>query len=90
MASPDPTSSEDATRSSEPPSPRRERVRLLGASYKALFEANPLPMWVYDVRSLRFLAVNDAAVDRYGYRREEWLRMTIKDIGLQDDIPRLV
>ena len=38
--------------------------------YRLLFEANPLPMWVYDLETLRFLAVNDAAVSHYGYRRD--------------------
>lgn len=90
MVPSDSTSSEDSTGSSEPASPKPDRVRLLGTSYKALFESNPLPMWVYDVRSLRFLAVNDAAVDRYGYRPEEWLRMTIKDLRPPEEIPRLL
>ena len=42
-----------------------------------LFEASPLPMWVYDAETLAFLAVNDAAVRHYGYSREEFLAMTI-------------
>jgi diguanylate cyclase (GGDEF)-like protein/PAS domain S-box-containing protein len=48
--------------------------------YRLLFEANPNPMWVYDVESLRFLAVNNATVDQYGWSREEFLAMTIRDI----------
>ena len=43
--------------------------------YRMLFERNPLPMWVYDVETLAFLAVNDAAVRHYGYSREEFLAM---------------
>jgi PAS domain S-box-containing protein len=50
--------------------------------YRMLFENNPQPMWVYDVESLSFLAVNKAAVAHYGYTREEFLRMTIADIRL--------
>jgi len=46
----------------------------------ALFERNPLPMWVYDPQTLRFLSVNDAAVGVYGYSREEFLAMTLLDI----------
>ena len=38
--------------------------------YRLLFEANPLPMWVYDAKTLRFLAVNEAAVRHYGYTRD--------------------
>ena len=48
--------------------------------YRMLFENNPQPMWVYDVESLSFLAVNGAAVAHYGYTREEFLGMTIADI----------
>jgi diguanylate cyclase (GGDEF)-like protein/PAS domain S-box-containing protein len=48
--------------------------------YRLLFEANPNPMWVYDVESLRFLAVNNAAVDEYGWSRAEFLAMTIQSL----------
>ena len=48
--------------------------------YRMLFENNPQPMWVYDVESLGFLAVNGAAVVHYGYTHEEFLEMTIADI----------
>lgn len=55
-----------------------------------LFESNPLPMWMYDLESLAFLAVNRAAVRKYGYTREEFLSMTIKDIRPPEDIPILL
>jgi PAS domain S-box-containing protein len=48
--------------------------------YRTLFEANPQPMWIYDDADLRFLAVNDAAVRRYGHAREEFLAMTVLDL----------
>lgn len=48
--------------------------------YRLLFESNPFPMWVYDRETLSFLAVNEAAVLRYGYSPDEFLTMTIKDI----------
>ncbi|MBI3765166.1 MAG: PAS domain S-box protein, partial [Ignavibacteriales bacterium] len=48
------------------------------------------PMWVYDLETLSFLAVNDAAVNHYGYSRDEFLAMTIKDIRPPEDIPALV
>ena len=51
-----------------------------------LFEASPLPMWVYDSETLGFLAVNDAAVRHYGYTRQEFLGMTIKDIRPPEDV----
>jgi PAS domain S-box-containing protein len=44
-------------------------------------------MWVYDLGTLRFLAVNDAAVSHYGFSREEFLGMTIADIRPSEDIP---
>lgn len=44
-------------------------------------------MWVFDQHSLAFLAVNDAALRRYGYSREEFLAMTILDIRPEEDIP---
>ncbi len=49
-------------------------------AYHYLFENNPLPMWVFARDSLRFLAVNDAALSTYGYSREEWLSMGLLDI----------
>ena len=57
-----------------------ERVRESARHYQLLFDRNPLPMWVFDEETLRFLAVNDAAVAHYGYEREQFLAMTIMDI----------
>jgi PAS domain S-box-containing protein len=50
-----------------------------------LFRANPLPMWVYDLETLRILEVNDVACTRYGYDREQFLQLTILDIRPADD-----
>ena len=50
------------------------------------FETAETPMWVYDVKSLAFVAVNEAAVRRYGYSREEFLAMTILDIRPAEDV----
>jgi PAS domain S-box-containing protein len=58
--------------------------------YRTLFESNPHPMWVYDVETLRFLTVNDAAVAHYGYTREEFLAMTIPDIRPAEDLGPLM
>src|SRR5438105_2499533 len=44
-----------------------------------MFENNPLPMWVYDVGTLEFLEVNHAAVESYGYTRDEFLRLRVTD-----------
>ena len=48
--------------------------------FRELFDLNPLPMWIYDLESLRFLEVNRAAVERYGWTREQFLGMTIRQI----------
>jgi PAS domain-containing protein len=58
--------------------------------YRKLFASNPHPMWVYDVETLEFLEVNNAAISNYGYSREEFSRMTIKDIRSHEDIPALL
>ena len=67
-----------------------EALRKSEAQYRLLFESNPQPMWVYDLTTLRFLAVNDAAVRHYGYSRAEFLDMTIKDIRPPEDVKLLV
>jgi PAS domain S-box-containing protein len=48
--------------------------------YRLLFYKNPLPMWIYNLSTLQFIEVNEAAVEHYGYTREEFLSMSIKDI----------
>src|SRR6185295_6798963 len=58
--------------------------------YRLLFDANPQPMWVFDVETLGFLAVNDAAVRHYGYSRDEFLAVTIKDIRSPEEVPALL
>ena len=58
--------------------------------YRQLFEQHPAPMWVYALETLRFLAVNDAAVAKYGYTREEFLQMSLSDIRPSEDVPRLL
>jgi two-component system, cell cycle sensor histidine kinase and response regulator CckA len=55
--------------------------------YGMLFGSNPQPMWVFDIETLRFLEVNDAAIRHYGYSRDEFLSMTILDILPPEDAP---
>jgi len=57
-----------------------EELRKSESMLSLLFEHNPLPTWLYDVESLRFLRVNQAAVGQYGYSQEEFERMTILEI----------
>jgi len=58
--------------------------------YRILFESNPCPMYVCAEDSLQFLAVNEAAVNHYGYSREEFLSMTVRDIRPTEDVPALL
>ena len=67
-----------------------ERLQASEAKYRQLFEGNPEAMFVYDAETLRFLAVNEAAVRRYGYLREEFLGMTLLDIRPEEEIGKLV
>jgi PAS domain S-box-containing protein len=67
-----------------------EVVRASEERYRLLFESNPHPMWVFDVETLSFLAVNEAAVRHYGYSLNEFLSMTIKDIRPSEDVPALL
>src|SRR5688572_23917280 len=55
-----------------------------------LFEASPVPTWVYDAETLQFLAVNDAAVRHYGWSREEFLTMKITQIRPADEVEALL
>lgn len=57
--------------------------------YRQLFESHPLPMWVYDCETLRFLAVNKAAIEHYGYCEREFLNLTLMDIRPPEDVRQL-
>lgn len=67
-----------------------EQLRNGEERYRQLFESNPNPMWVFDVETCAFLAVNAAATRHYGYSDEEFLSMTIKDIRPSEDLPALL
>ncbi len=58
--------------------------------FRSLFGAIPQPIWVYDLETLRFLRVNDAAIEQYGYTRDEFLKMTIKEIRPSELVPELL
>jgi PAS domain S-box-containing protein len=63
-----------------------EARRETEARYEFLFERNSLPTWIIDLESLEFLAVNEAAVRQYGYSREEFLSMTVRDMRPSEDV----
>jgi PAS domain S-box-containing protein len=57
--------------------------------FRRLFDDNPMPMWLFDEESLRFLDVNNAAVRHYGYSRQEFLQMTVLEIRPASEVARL-
>lgn len=72
---------------------RKKNERILIESekrYRNLFMSNPNPMWVYDLNTLAFLDVNEAAINNYGYNRDEFLSMTIKEIRPGEDVKKLL
>ena len=58
-------------------------------SFNELFRAHPIPMWVYDLDTLAFMAVNTAAILHYGYSEAEFLSMTLADLRPATELPRL-
>lgn len=59
-------------------------------AYTRLFENNPLPMFLYNIDSLKFISVNDSFVKLYGYSKDEVTMMSIADIRPTEDIPNLL
>ncbi|QKG79960.1 ATP-binding protein [Tenuifilum thalassicum] len=68
----------------------REKLSESEKKYRLLFDENPTPMWIYDLETLRFLEVNNAAIEEYGYSKEEFLSMTLRDIRPADEVPKLL
>lgn len=65
-------------------------LRESESRYRELFANSPHPMWIYDNDSLRFLAVNDCAVERYGYSVDDFLSMTVADIHPKEDLEKFL
>ncbi len=65
-------------------------LRASEERYRLLFKNNPHPMWVYDLETLQFIAVNQAAIHHYGYTRDAFLSMTVADIRPPQELPRLL
>lgn len=71
---------------------RRQMIEAVKESeerYRQLFESNPIPTFVYDLQTLAFLAVNNAAISRYGCSREEFLSRTVNDLYPPEERPKL-
>jgi diguanylate cyclase (GGDEF)-like protein/PAS domain S-box-containing protein len=63
----------------------RTESRRREASFKLLFDNNPVAMWLFDRETLRFMAVNDAAIEQYGYSREQFLKMKVTALRVEDE-----
>jgi two-component system, cell cycle sensor histidine kinase and response regulator CckA len=65
-------------------------LREAEEQYRLLFQASPHPMWVFDNNTLRFLAVNNAAIRHYGYSLRDFFSMSVSEIRPREDIERFV
>src|SRR5229473_1043715 len=70
--------------------PGDEVLRQPEERYRLLFDSNPHPAWVYDRETLAILDVSQSALRNYGYSREEFLSLTIKDLHPSEDIPSVL
>jgi PAS domain S-box-containing protein len=62
-------------------------IKASESQYRRLFESNPTPIFTYDSSTLAFIAVNEAAVLHYGYSKQEFLGMTLREIALPEEVP---
>lgn len=67
-----------------------EVLRASEARFRILFERSPLPMLVHDRDSLRFIEVNNAAIAKYGYSRDEFLELRVPDLLPPEDHSHLL
>ena len=67
-----------------------KRLQQSEEQYRLVFATSPLPMWIYDVQTMGFLAVNESATRQYGYSNEEFLDMRLGDIRPHDEVDRLL
>ncbi|MGC8750521.1 PAS domain S-box protein [Hydrotalea sp.] len=67
----------------------RQAVENSEKTYKHLFQYNPQPMWIIDFETKRFLEVNETAIQKYGYSRDEFMNMTVYDLGTQAEAEKL-
>lgn len=69
---------------------RTEELEQSEKKYRQLFENSPMPMWVLELPSLRFVDVNEATIQHYGYSREEFLSMSAVDIRPDEEKSRFI
>ena len=65
-------------------------LRRSDETYRVLFEKNPYPLWMYDAETLHILAMNAAAMRKYGYAPDEIPRLTFADLYVPEDVPNLL
>ncbi len=68
---------------------QQKKLEQSEEQYRELFESNPNPMWIYAIETYRFIKVNNAALDKYGYSHHEFLKRTIFDIRPERDHAKL-
>lgn len=68
---------------------KTEELEKLAEKYKTIFYKSPMPKFIYDFETLKFLEVSESAVKHYGYTEEEFLSMTIRDIRPTEDVDKL-
>jgi diguanylate cyclase (GGDEF)-like protein/PAS domain S-box-containing protein len=61
------------------------RIKSREESFRLLFQENPMPMWVHDPSSRRFLAVNEAAIVHFGLSREQFLDVTLESVFAKEE-----
>ncbi len=66
-----------------------KNLQLEEEKYHSFFERNSIPQWIYNEKTKLIIEVNQAALDKYGYSREEFLKLTIWDLRPKEDIPEL-
>jgi two-component system, cell cycle sensor histidine kinase and response regulator CckA len=87
--SPSRPKNERSQRPAKPGKPIRNTWEVATA-LELIFSGHPLAMWIIDPDSLRFLSVNEAAVEKYGYTRNEFLEMCVTDLAIEEDVRPLV
>lgn len=65
-------------------------IKSRGRMFEFLIQNNPEPIYIYDKENLRFLEVNKAALELYGYSKEEFLQMDLTDLYNPEDIQSLL
>src|SRR5256885_7706062 len=65
-------------------------LRRSDETYRVLFEKNPYPLWMYDAETLHILAMNQAAMRKYGYAQQELPGLTFADLHVAEDVPDLL